>query len=181
MNIENLKLQALIYGALYDFCEHLQAKRNPDAMSGLSGFARLRSLPIFEIPIINWVRQFNDAQAPEEWTGEGLPPVGTVCERNIARSAWCETTILAHSVGSRVCAGFQDMAGQLGWSGDVGMFRPIRTPEQIAAEERADEIDSLTSTLLRIGRETSQPNSLCGAHEISRALYAAGYRKQVKP
>lgn len=77
---------------------------------------------------------------PSPWTSEGLPPVGTVCERNIARSAWCKTTILAVTPEGKNVA-YQDMAGQLGWSGCASSFRPIRTPEQIAAEERLAAIN----------------------------------------
>lgn len=84
---------------------------------------------------------FEISMRPDDstWNGEGLPPVGTVCERNIAHSAWCKTKILAVTPeGGNVA--YQDMAGQLGWSGCASSFRPIRTPAQLAAEEREEAI-----------------------------------------
>ncbi|QLL11734.1 hypothetical protein [Pseudomonas chlororaphis] len=107
--------------------------------------------------------------APVAWNGEGLPPVGTVCERNYG-GEWKKTTICGHSPDGQSWAAFydDDKAGWLSVSG----FRPIRTPEQIAAEERKkieDEIQDIC---------TDAENSGVPYFE---ALYDAGYRKQVAP
>ena len=85
---------------------------------------------------------------PTTWTGTGLPPVGTVCEvrepekfPGVAFADWSQCTVVAHNTGSsgapQVCT--IDCCGDFAifYPTDDGTeFRPIRTPEQIAAEER---------------------------------------------
>lgn len=113
---------------------------------------------------------------PAPWTGEGLPPVGTVCDMTLRQGTNTEVEVLAYH-------------GQSVWLKDTGkhsgvhyftseidktriQFRPIRTPEQIAAEERESAInDMLTSTNCR-GKPWA---------EKFGELYDAGYRKQVAP
>lgn len=108
------------------------------------------------------------------WTGEGLPPVGTVCERNIARSDWCKTKILAVTPeGGNVA--YQDMAGQLGWSGCASSFRPIRTPAQLAAEEREKAIEFMMQMTSSLGHSDVSKKILFGE------LYDKGLRFEVKP
>lgn len=68
-----------------------------------------------------------------EWNGEGLPPVGTACERNYG-GEWKKTIVCGHSPDGQSWAAFYD-EDKAGWLGATG-FRPIRTPEQIAADER---------------------------------------------
>ena len=90
-----------------------------------------------------------DVWAYEErpWTGEGLPPVGTVCEHRklIPGEEWTEVEIVAHRtfVGDDYpCAVFvYSQSSSHSSSGDH--FRPCRTPEQIAAEERLAAINYL--------------------------------------
>jgi len=81
-----------------------------------------------------------------EWTGTGLPAVGTVCEVMVGGLPsvafdWEECTIFLINDGAdgkpQVCT--RDHRGDLAiyYPGhDAVHFRPIRTPEQIAAEER---------------------------------------------
>jgi len=67
------------------------------------------------------------------WTGEGLPPVGTVCEVKGCMShylKWNKVTVFAVR-GKTVMFDMED--GRWGQT-DQHEFRPIRTPEQIAAE-----------------------------------------------
>jgi hypothetical protein len=93
---------------------------------------------------------------PEDqpWTGDGLPPVGTVCE--IAAST--EYLKIRHPEGLKVkvyavftddrgikLAAFLDENGQVGGVCTEKCFRPIRTPEQIAAEERVEAIEKMWS------------------------------------
>lgn len=57
-------------------------------------------------------------------------------------------------------------------------FRPVRTPEQIAAEERADAIDKMVEFFVNYyGNPKGSEQYLL----ICRSLHDAGYRKQVKP
>lgn len=74
---------------------------------------------------------------PSPWTGDGLPPVGGVCEVNDQRSgSWTKVdSILAHAhTAGRDVALFQ-IGDYIAYS-PADRFRPIRTPEQIAEEER---------------------------------------------
>lgn len=107
---------------------------------------------------------------PSPWTGEGLPPVGAVCEyqRNDVsyRQEWVKVTtkyfgkemvVLEHSASGEE---YVEQAASC-------VFRPTRTPEQIAAEELKAAIDEMS--------EVTQ-----GAHDWLQAfqkLHLAGYRK----
>lgn len=128
-----------------------------------------------------------------EWDGVGLPPVGMVCE-------WAGCTYAPEDpkepdlhVGDRVkiIAHFKDVDFDLAaftfnpqvhnpsrgsaWvnQGASGCFRPIRTPEQIAAEERELGITEIARAMM-IGLVVA------GSGDFERAtkLYDAGYRKQ---
>jgi len=81
------------------------------------------------------------AERPQAWTGAGLPPVGTVCELRCKTGGWGIATV--KYISPTVCAWL--------WSAqpeDVECceevhkmeFRPIRTPEQIAAEKKEADI-----------------------------------------
>jgi len=74
---------------------------------------------------------------PLPWNGEGLPPVGVVCEAlntELSSPEWERATILY--VGKhRVMYDSASCNERVGFIEDL-KFRPIRTPEQIAAEER---------------------------------------------
>lgn len=108
---------------------------------------------------------------PIPWDGEGLPPVGTVCEWHPSVHGLVEVTILGRDGEdtwyrvkgehhSQTCA-------------NMAFFRPIKTAEQIAAEEREAEIlEIFHATGLR---------KRDGGREVAEAIYRAGYRKQVAP
>lgn len=113
------------------------------------------------------------------WTGEGLPPVGTVCEARIphvsgpnneTRSViWIEGRIIAyHTIKDKTYAWFAEVDGF--YPPGVFEFRPIRTPEQIAADEREAVIKEMVSSC-------PYPGSNCTVTDCT-ALYDAGYRKQ---
>ncbi|MFG8224647.1 hypothetical protein ACEOQ5_28140 [Pseudomonas aeruginosa] len=118
------------------------------------------------------VNSFNEGCMPdyyvpipqETWDGQGLPPVGAKCltDRNDFRR---EVTILCHGktrtfvfdhvIQNEICLLLKDR-----------VFLPIRTPEQIAAEEREKAIEEM-----------------CFAEETltvkqAKALFDAGYRRQ---
>lgn len=122
----------------------------------------------------------------ETWDGQGLPPVGTVCE--FAGGTYSpedpfdsdlregdRVTIIAHfKDGDLDLAAFTfnpqvrnpDRGAACVEQGAYGCFRPIRTPEQIASEEREKAIEEM-----------------CFAEETltvkqAKALYEAGYRRQ---
>lgn len=71
---------------------------------------------------------------PVIWSGEGLPPVGTVCEWHPNQDGWVKVEILGHN-------GEETWFRRDGHTSSetclrMAFFRPIRTPEQIADENR---------------------------------------------
>ncbi|WP_236233653.1 hypothetical protein [Pseudomonas tohonis] len=119
------------------------------------------------------------------WTGSGLPPVGAVCE--FAGGAECaddpfdkdlkvgmQVKIIAHfKDGELLLAAFTfdpcnpNRGKATVEQGAQGCFRPIRTPEQIAEEERKAAIAEINEVL-----------GFGPAHDAGERLYLAGYRKQ---
>ena len=133
---------------------------------------------------------------PEQWSGEGLPPVGTVCE--FAGGTPCpddpfdkdlregmQVKIIAHfKSGDFTLAAFTfdpenpDRGMVQVEQGNFGCFRPIRTAEQIAADERLHEI---RNALTAINSKVHFPNDLVRGNILTAAVEAmidAGYRKQ---
>ena len=122
---------------------------------------------------------------PAAWNGGGLPPVGTVCEVMVGglpsvAQDWEECTVLLINAGAggkmQVCT--RDVSGDLAiyhLGHDAVYFRPIRTPEQIAADERE------AAVMAMLDLDPFQPNATLGMMsraDFCRALYDAGYRKQ---
>lgn len=101
---------------------------------------------------------------PAQWSGEGLPPVGTVCEWFSPAYGWLggkvvgrdgTVSVIAHNDGYTGCHPHE--------------VRPLRTPEQIAADDREAAIKEMAE----IGRMGDG-----GYSGFCSALYDAGYRKQ---
>lgn len=105
-----------------------------------------------------------EARPQDAWDGQGLPPVGTVCEyRHMIWPEYRPCEIRYISEESLVA--YDDAQEQFYRTCDM-LFRPIRTPEKIAAEEREKAIEEM-----------------CFAEETltvkqAKALYEAGYRRQ---
>ncbi|WP_411959397.1 hypothetical protein ACK56M_09915 [Pseudomonas sp. s4] len=110
-----------------------------------------------------------------EWNGEGIPPAGTVCElRNVAaETEWSQATVVFASRNVIVW----DWAGEPAINGLCASYahavevRPVRTPEQIAAEERSKSIAEIVKL---VGWEYG----VVGSDEAAARIYDAGYRKQ---
>ena len=120
-------------------------------------------------------------QKPEQsaWTGEGLPPVGTVCEAsNGGTSVFfkCEVVAVHYATGRPILKteGFGGPSA-LTLAPECWKFRPIRTPEQIAAEERERAIDDLCASIVSHYEAPKMSEHYLG---LARALHDAGYRKQ---
>lgn len=132
-----------------------------------------------------------EARPQESWDGQGLPPVGTVCEfaggtyspedpfDNDLREG-DRVTIIAHfKDGDLDLAAFTfnpqvrnpNRGAACVEQGAYGCFRPLRTPEQIAAEEREKECDRIFAILSSVEREGNRS-------DMAEALYDAGYRRQ---
>jgi hypothetical protein len=113
---------------------------------------------------------------PPAWTGYGLPPVGTVCETwfDDGKACWHECEVIHHKSDDQRLAAVilrGEHKGRLSWGMD---FRPIRTPEQIAAEEREKAIQAMHDIVGDIERVPTWDDALA-------ALYDAGYRKTEAP
>jgi len=89
------------------------------------------------------------AEKVVEWNGEGLPPVGTICEHlpYNGGSEWHKVEIIAHKNHLMPVAVFWDLRELKAGCSSAHAFRPIRTPEQIAAEERAKQIKEIIQDL----------------------------------
>lgn len=114
------------------------------------------------------------------WNGEGLPPVGTVCETwfDDGKACWHECEVIHHKSDDHRLAAVilrGQHKGRLCWGMD---FRPIRTPEQIAAEEREKGIAAILSAAGVTGSAFSDDPE---AAVWAAALYDAGYRKVDNP
>ena len=111
---------------------------------------------------------------PIAWNGEGLPPIGAKCEvENEVEGGFDSVDeVLVHTIinGSEVAV-FKRQ--ERIFMAPAGKFRPVRTKEQIAAEEREKAIAEMWSTYW-------QPQ-VSTAMEGLGLLYDAGYRKQVAP
>lgn len=130
----------------------------------------------------DWVRA-----GPPAWTGEGLPPVGTVCEYKPYQisSKWYQVEIIAHFRNKAMVAAFIPTGddGKTVAQAIAECFRPIRTPEQIAEEARIAELN------LMVGAIKDYPGGRHGVDHLTQLkiheeacinLYDAGWRKQVE-
>lgn len=105
------------------------------------------------------------------WSGEGLPPVGVVCEAKWGRTGWARCVVFAHKPnangGTDVLV---DVDGDWTFFDKPSMFRPIRTPEQIAADAREQALQAACDVV------GCQVGSMYGV-EVVKKLIDAGYRK----
>ena len=107
------------------------------------------------------------------WSGEGLPPAGVVCEV-YHDGDWYETKIIGVDTDDGSCVFKTHGDCDTPYDGFVSAssFRPIRTPEQIAEEER--ELDQALREACEI--VGCAPGSMFGI-EVVKKLIDAGYRK----
>lgn len=112
------------------------------------------------------------------WNGEGLPPVGTVCECQDESFQWHRGTIVHVGQGDgAMVAVMQTGSGIL--IGEKGEFRPIRTPEQIAAEERLHKIrNACTDISHTLDYLKGDIPGAAVARTVIEAMIDAGYGKQ---
>lgn len=122
----------------------------------------------------------NAVKRPQEWDGEGLPPVGTICMLNEGRDmnayyahhAGKKLKIVAHTTSSKgdILAVYMVIGGdEFHGLCDNLNFAPIKTPEQLAAEERLHAIDEMV--------DLAQRSDSIFTDVMMSALYDAGYRK----
>jgi hypothetical protein len=145
-----------LYGYVGQEPKHYDLAKGP-------GYPGHRCLDEFEI--------IADRPKVEPWNGEVLPPVGVPIEyrrRYAPNGVWHQTQINFLS-GQHVIYCDSDGEEVRDNPSDIE-FRPIRTPEQIAAEERKVGIQALLDTF----------NSNFEGHVLDglSAIWDDGYRKQ---
>ncbi|HDL5093989.1 TPA: hypothetical protein PXD63_004253 [Pseudomonas aeruginosa] len=120
-----------------------------------------------------------EARPQEAWDGHGLPPVGTVCIVEPHNTMWgfsstsgYERKILAY-YGEYVWLGHAETPLETTRIDKVD-FRPIRTPEQIAAEER----EAAIVAMLDLDPPHENGLGLTSRRQFCETLYDAGYRRQ---
>lgn len=111
---------------------------------------------------------------PDAWNGEGLPPAGAECEVIPHNTQWgfsiitpYHCTILAYH-DDFVWLDMSVPGVPVSTRVDKVDFRPIRTADQIAADEREAGIAGIRQTLISNAKGS-----------IESAIWDAGYRKQV--
>lgn len=124
-----------------------------------------------------------------EWNGVGLPPVGTICKLagesehlKPLHPEWegREVKVYAHFTSDRdiTMAAFVSPDHMIGGCGIAAMFKPLRTPEQIAADERLHKIRNAFTSISKAIKPFQGP---CGSDAAIRvtveAMIDAGYRK----
>ncbi|MDM9556024.1 hypothetical protein QU926_20640 [Pseudomonas asiatica] len=130
----------------------------------------------------DWIRP---GLAP--WDGEGPPPVGTVCEVlwNESRLEYLKTKIFGINEHGQPIHRFEEGPKKYEYQADVlrtdsgtQVFMPLKTPEQIAADEREQEVKDLYYTI----NWGESPEHWSHVGDVRKADYAkaidAGYRKQ---
>lgn len=115
-----------------------------------------------------------------EWNGKGLPPVGTFCELRNGPGGWGRATITHQGKGLTAWLWDHVNPDQVEYAEcpDRLEFRPIRTREQIAAEQAEREIDAICYDIVSHYENPKGSEHYLG---LARALHFAGYRKQEQP
>jgi len=116
------------------------------------------------------------------WNGEGLPPAGAEIEFTLNRGsiAWAKGTVIGNDGPHQVVIKYGRSEFHVR---NIHGVRPIRTPEQIAADEKEKAILELTQTLINLSmsdEDMPSGSQACWRHAAER-IHEADYRKQVAP
>lgn len=104
---------------------------------------------------------------PSVWNGTGLPPAGCEIEYHSPSRGWQPGEYIGQFNGQMVI-GCRE-TGVIGYC-PAEIVRPIRTPEQIAAEERAEAARQMC-------KDAGRPECTRAQMEQALKLYDAGWRK----
>lgn len=121
-----------------------------------------------------WQAAVDALNAPKvvEWDGVGDPPAMSKIEYKSVEGTWKKGVFVGRVYG-KIVAGC-DETKSVGWLPSDEM-RPIRTDEQVAAEDREKAVNlMLDATNIRAG-------IISDRRAMARQLYDAGYRKEQKP
>lgn len=118
----------------------------------------------------------------EAWNGEGLPPIGIDCEVHDCQHEYTKqfngrtVRIVAHHLNLRGNSVAVFEADDCVYHGLVSeKFRPIKTAEQLAEEEKIATIAEMRAVVIAASDRKRATIAECIA---TVALYEAGYRKQ---
>lgn len=132
------------------------------------------------------VDALNKPTAPA-WNGDGPPPVGAVCELSVSHKFTEGTRLEEFPAGTRLLVGgYANFGGHdvavvvvsgRHFTGTIlpGLLRPIRTAEQIAADEKRAGIESIVEAF----RHTVGPCTHLLPYSTAERLYEIGVRLQV--
>jgi len=109
---------------------------------------------------------------PKEWNGDGLPPIGAVCELWVC--GVFDDVVEFIGIRNKYTAVFWRLERDVPDAGELPTvsFRPLRSEEDRAIEEIVEYIKSARLRGLSISDQ--------GAKAFALQLYRAGYRKQEK-
>ena len=122
-----------------------------------------------------WGNAIQRPAAPQ-WNGEGLPPVGAVVEAVYMGSP--QGVVTVRYAGQCMILWSDERNSEQCGAAEHYLFRPIRTPEQLAAEAREKAIIEIMRDAGITGSAfKDDPEAL----EWASSLWAKGYRKQEQP
>ncbi|MDU0699518.1 hypothetical protein Q8W87_05415 [Pseudomonas aeruginosa] len=110
-----------------------------------------------------------EAKPQDPWNGQGLPPVGTNCEYR-SNDGWLRCEVVAHRNNAAVVLNPHYEADFV----PPQDLRPIRTPEQIAADSREKAIDAM----LALDPPHESGFAMTSRRQFCEILFDAGYRRQ---
>lgn len=160
-----------ISGEGMDIIERLRAGMKSRGFIDLFGakFAgvKLEAYPCDTRPHALLIAQQIAVVQPAPWSGDGLPPVGTECECQDNNLRWKRGVIVHAGTDRGLSVAVMQCADEILW-GESGEFRPIKTPAQIAADEREAAIEAMIAAC-------PYPGSISTAIDCA-ALYDYGLR-----
>lgn len=144
-----------IYGQKYIIDEI-----STDYESGFAGVT-IKMYPVYQ------AKSPKTPKKQEAWDGEGLPPIGIECEVRF-NDVWsiCKTLAYHQVSDTAVAVHFLDGSNSLFW---CAKFRPIKTAEQLAEQDREDAANKMFQRFGGIGGLTKKQCIW---------VISEGYRKQ---
>ena len=155
----------------------VMTKHEKELMGGLCFCGEKQSGDQYHVFAEFW--EWHERPATQQWNSDGLPPVGIECEvlnSDLSNAQWEKCKILFVGV-HRVVYDSESCSERVGYA-DTLQFRPIRTPEQLAAEAREKAIIEIMRDAGITGSAfKDDPEAL----EWASSLWAKGYRKLEQP
>lgn len=121
------------------------------------------------------VEMIFDAEDAQRWDGQGLPPVGCVCEViNHVTGSWRTAFIAAHHVNGEEALWTREREGGQVMYGGTEDFRPLRTDRDRAI----DEMMKVAPSSECVDEALFKPRMTKSEREFAGSIYDAGMYKQ---